>query len=103
MIDFTPVLIVLAFVLALVYPVLMAWRSDWRANSPGRSLFAWSLIVAGVLAAPVARVLGWQQPVWMVDVIYGAIIIGLLIQNVTLIKAQNRRAHRLAAEREEAR
>lgn len=97
------ILIGLAFALAAYFPVMLGLRSDWRANGPGKSLMVFSSIIAGVFFLVFLRTLGYDLPEWIRAVVYMAIIVGLASQAVTLTKVQNRRAARIAREREQQR
>lgn len=96
-----PALVGVTFVLAAFFPIAFAARSDWYSNPPGRSLMAFSIIVAAVLGLVVLRQLGVELPTWTRAVVYSSIAVGLLAQDVTLVKTQNRRSARLARERED--
>lgn len=96
----TTVLVVTSAALAWYFPLAFFFRSEWNSNSPGRSQMVFSLIVALVLTLAVGRRLGWEIPTGFRAAVYGAIVIGLAVQAVTLTKVQNRRSDRLARERE---
>lgn len=94
------VLLVLAFLLALYFPVMLILRSDWNANPPIRAVLVFSLVVAGVLLLSVLRSFGVTLPEWTRIAAFLAIIGALIVQDVTLTKTQNRRSARIARERE---
>lgn len=95
--------IVTAFLLALYFPAMLFFRSDWNANGPIRALFGFSIVVALVLGLAAARVLGWHLPEWFRGGSYTLILVGLLVQDITLTKTQNSRSARLRREKEQER
>lgn len=96
----TILLVWLAFLLALYFPVALAMRSDWRSNAPGKSMMLWSLIVATILGVSATRSLGVDLPDWARAVSSLLVITGLLAQDITLTKVQNRRSARIEREQE---
>lgn len=96
------VLVVTAFVLALYFPVMLLFRSNWHLNLAGRSQLVFSVILAVVLGLATIRHLVGTPPTWLREAIYLLVVIGLLVQNVTLTRIQNRRATRIQAEHQEA-
>jgi multisubunit Na+/H+ antiporter MnhC subunit len=61
-----------------------------------------SLVIASVLSLVVLRQFGVSLPNWIRAAVYGAIVIGLATQAITLTNVQNRRSARLSRERDEA-
>jgi hypothetical protein len=98
----TTALVVVAATAAWYFPVMFFIRSDWNSNIAGKTQMVFSLIIAAVFTLSVLRVFGAALPEWFRSAVYGAIVIGLLAQDVTLTKVQNRRSARLSRERDEA-
>lgn len=91
-------LVLLAAALAWYFPIAFFLRSDWSYNAAGKSQMVFSFIVAIVLTLSVLRVFGVSVADWIRYGVYGAIVIGLAIQAITLTNIQNRRAARLRRE-----
>lgn len=97
----TTILVGAAFAAALYFPVMLRARSQWNANAPIRALMFFSCIIVAVVGLSLLRQLGWVPPEWVRAAIYGSILLGLLVQDVTLTNTQNRRAARISRERRE--
>lgn len=94
------ILVTAGFVLAAFFPAMLFLRSDWNANPPIRSTFLFSIIVALVMFLAMLRSFGVMLPGWVRLGIYALIVVGLALQDITVIRTQNRRAARIARERE---
>jgi hypothetical protein len=86
---------------AWYFPVLFFIRSDWNSNIAGKSQMWFSLIIAAVLTLSSIRLFGVILPEWFRMAVYGAIVAGLISQDITLTKVQNRRSSRIARENRE--
>lgn len=97
----TTALVLVGFALSLYYPAMLGARSDWKVNPPGRGLMIFSCIIAMVMGLAAFRQLVEAPPEWLRNIVYTLIIAGLLMQDVILTNAQNRRSKRIERERRE--
>lgn len=83
-----------AFALAAVFP--LATLRTPPQSAPGRAVLTFSIIVTVILGLAFARQLGYAPPGWMRNVVYLAIVVGLVVLDVTLLKTQTKRGRRRA-------
>lgn len=97
----TTAMVILAFLLALYYPLALMARSDWKGNQAIVGQFVFSWIIVLVLSLGVYRELVHAPPEWARQVAFGLTIVGLAVQDILMTRVQNRRSTRIARERRE--
>jgi hypothetical protein len=88
-----------AFALALLFVLNYGFRSNWREKLAGRSAMLWAVIVAIVLGLAFAHRLFDGLPSWLPIAVWPLILLGLVVQNVTLARYQHRDYDRTEARR----
>lgn len=96
-------LIWIVFLAALYFPVVLL-RSKWTRYSAGRAAMVLGVVIAATLGVRALRAWpGWVFPEWLSLVIFLAILVALLYQDVVLTRSRRRdRRDSVSDETEEA-